>query len=230
MNGGRYAVYFAPAMGSPWWTFAAHWVGRDERSGAALPQPLPPGFAQEEFAQLTAEPRRYGFHATLRPPMRLRSAPPALIDGVEALAARLRPVPLDALVPVYMDGFVALVPAARNPSLAALAAQCVTALEPLRQPLNEAERARRKPGQLDARGLELLDLYGYASVLERFRFHMTLTGPVDTATAGGVVAHLAAPVARLNQEAPPVLDRLCIFHEAEPGAPFLRIHDVVLKP
>ena len=32
----RYAIYLAPAHGSPWWTFGAHWLGRDESNGAAL--------------------------------------------------------------------------------------------------------------------------------------------------------------------------------------------------
>jgi putative phosphonate metabolism protein len=228
VSDGRYAVYFAPAAGSPWWTFAAHWVGRDEASGAALPQPCPEGFDAASFAQLTAEPRRYGFHATLRPPMRLKASAQAFEQEVRALASRLRAVPLGTLVPVYMDGFVALVPSVRNPALGALAAQCVTTLEPLRQPLDETERARRRPEQLDARGRELVDLHGYPGVLERFRFHMTLTGPVDTATAGRLVAHLANPVARLNAQSAPVLDRLCIFHEAQPGAPFLRVGDVEL--
>lgn len=230
MSEGRYAVYYAPSHGSPWWNFAAHWVGRDEVSGQALPQPCPAGFTAPVFAHLTAEPRRYGFHATLRPPMRLNTGAAAFIGQVQALAAQLRAVPLDTLVPVYMDRFVALVPSTRNPALGQLGAQCVTTLEPLRAPLNDAEQARRRLEQLDARGRELVEQYGYAGVMERFRFHLTMTGPVDTATAGRLVAHLAAQVARLNRDAPLVLDRLCVFHEAEPGAPFRRIHDLVLAP
>lgn len=230
MSPGRFAVYYAPAADSPWWRFAAGWVGRNELSGEPLPQPCPPGFTHDTFAQLTAEPRRYGFHATLRPPMRLNTTAAAFFGRVESLAAQLRAVPLGTLVPVYMDGFVALVPSARNPALGTLAAHLVTGLEPLREPLNDAERARRKPDQLDGRGRELVDQYGYPGVMERFRFHMTLTGPVDTATAGRLVAHLAAPMSRLNQEAPPVLDRLCVFHEPEPGAPFRRVRELVLQP
>ncbi len=230
MSGGRYAVYYAPGADSPWHAFATHWLGRDDITGAALAQPAVNGFEPAAFAQLTAEPRRYGFHATLRAPMRLNGSVPEFIAVVDALAARLRAVPLGLLVPVYMDGFMAVVPATRNPAVSALAEQCVQALQPLRQPLTEAERARRRPETLDARGLELLDRYGYPGVLERFRFHMTLSGPVDTATAGRLVAALAAPVSRLNGQAPAVLDRLCVFHEAEPGAPFLRVHEAVLAP
>ena len=48
---------------------AATWLGRDPESGRDLPQPGIDGIA----AQVT-EPRRYGFHATLKPPMLLTHA------------------------------------------------------------------------------------------------------------------------------------------------------------
>ncbi|HVE52299.1 MAG TPA: hypothetical protein VNB23_02820, partial [Ramlibacter sp.] len=69
MNGAaqpaRYAIYYAPAVGSPWWKFGAGWLGRDEQRDAPLPQPPLHGLQPDEFARVTAEPRRYGFHATL---------------------------------------------------------------------------------------------------------------------------------------------------------------------
>jgi len=119
------------------------------------------------------------------------------------------------------------VPAVRNhPALKALATHCVMGLDDLRQPLSPEERLRRQPDQLDARGRELLDRHGYPHVLERFRFHITLTGPCDMATAGGLVSQLAPSLAALNQASPPVLDRLCLFHERAAGANFVRVHDV----
>lgn len=227
---GRTALYFAPALESPWWRFGAQWLGRDEARGMPLAQPLPPGWQAGPFAALTQEPRRYGLHATLKAPFRPSVPPAALRTRLAALAAELHAVPLAPLVPVYMDGFLALVPAGRNPALNALAARCVTELDDLRQPLTASERARRHPERLDARGVELLDRYGYPHVLERFRFHLTLTGPCDATTAGRLVTHLAPQLATLNQAHPPVLDRLCLFHEPAPGADFLRVHEVELRP
>jgi Protein of unknown function (DUF1045) len=64
--------------------------------------------------------------------------------------------------------------------------------------------------------------------MERFSFHMTLSGPVDTVWAGRIVAQVARPVHQVNIEQPPVLDRLCVFVEPEPGAAFLRIADAPL--
>jgi hypothetical protein len=213
MNGGRYAVYFAPPPDSAWAQFAECW------------------FADSDFAKQTVEPRRYGFHATLKAPFRLKEGDSeTLLRAVTALAGRLRRVPMGVLVPVYMDGFVALVPSVLNRALDAVAARCAIELDPLRAPLTPLEYARRQPEKLDARGRELLDQYGYPYVLERFRFHMSLTGPVEGALAGRVVAQLAASLARLNAQAPPVLDRLCVFHEPVAGAAFIRLRDVELRP
>lgn len=226
---GRYAIYFAPARHSPWWAFGAHWLGRDEAGGQPLPPSCPEGMDAAAFQALTAEPRRYGFHATLKAPFRLRDRDgAALLQQLTVMARQLRPVPIGILVPVYMDGFVALVPSARNPALDNLAALCVTELEALRAPLTPEELQRRRPETLDARGRELLERYGYPRVLERFRFHMTLTGPLDAAAAGRLIAQAAPAIARLNGQAPPVADRLCVFHEPAPGADFRRIHDVEL--
>lgn len=228
----RYAIYYAPAPDTVWWRFGAHWLGRDERTGAAVPQALPPQWAAEELERITAEPRRYGFHATLKAPFRLHDGvtEEALLERVKWLARSLQPVALGTLVPVMMDGFVALVPASPNPALNALAETCVTELDDLRAPLSQADMERRRFGQLDTRGRELLERYGYPHVLERFRFHMTLSGPVDTAWAGRIVAQVARPVHQVNIEQPPALDRLCVFVEPEPGAAFLRTADAPLQP
>jgi hypothetical protein len=128
-----------------------------------------------------------------------------------------------------MDGFVALVPTSPNSALQSLAAACVTELDEVRAPLTQADRERRRVDPDDARAAELFERYGYPHVLERFRFHMTLTGPVNMATAGQVVTQITHPIARLNAQEPAVLDRLCLFFESEPGAPFRRVADVELR-
>ncbi len=228
----RYAIYFAPARDTPWWRFGAHWLGRDEGSGAALERAGQPLLAAGEFDRITAQPRRYGFHATLKAPFSLAAgiAEQTLLRRVGELARRTRAQPLSKLVPVLMEGFVALVPANPHPGLSALAQACVTDLDDLRAPLTAAEFARRRPEQLDARGRELLERFGYPLVAERFRFHMTLTGPVGTALAGQVVAQIARRIAQLNADVPPAVDRLCVFVEQSPGGDFRRIADEELQP
>lgn len=227
----RYAIYYAPARDRAWWRFGAHWLGRDEFDGADVSRSAPVQLDAGEFERITGEPRRYGFHATFKAPFRLRDGvtEQVLLERVERLANSMSAVRLATLVPVLMDGFVALVPVNPNPALNALAAACVTDLDDLRAPLTAEEVARRRPEQMDARGRELLERFGYHLVLERFRFHMTLTGKVATALAGQVVAQIARPIANLNIEEPPLVDRLCVFVEPQPGAAFQRIADVELR-
>ncbi len=225
----RYAIYFSPAKHAAWWHLGAHWLGRDEHDHTTLPQPEAPGISPAELKNITAEPRRYGFHATLKAPFHLSADHDEsdLIARLGRLARTLTPVVLSPLQLAALGNFVALVPEAVPEALQALAASCVTELDDLRAPPGEAELARRRTG-LDARETELLALHGYPYVLERFRFHMTLTGPVDTATGERVSGALASDVARLNREAPLSLDRLCLFVEQTRGAPFQRVIDLRL--
>ncbi|MHB1122126.1 MAG: DUF1045 domain-containing protein [Ramlibacter sp.] len=225
----RHAVYFAPGRDSPWRAFGASWLGRDEILDAPCPQ-LASGRSAAEMTALTAEPRRYGFHATLKPPFRLSRSHSSddLLTRLRQFATQQRRIPLGPLEPAWMDGFVALVPAAASPALQSLAAACVTELDDMRAPATPAERERRSIATGDVRGQELMERYGYPHVLERFRFHMTLTGPVSALVAQDVIAQLTPTVVRLNEQAPLVLDRLCLFVQQGPHAAFRRVADVEL--
>lgn len=226
----RYAIYFAPDRHSPWWAFGAHWLGRNEHDNTALPQPKLEEISATELAGITAEPRRYGFHATLKAPFRLSAAHSEsdLVTRLRRLAQTLAPVALGPLRIATLGNFVALVPETGPDGLQALAAACVSELDDLRAPLEEAELARRRAADLDARGAELLALYGYPHVMERFRLHLTLTGPVEGSLAQRVIRAAGPSIAQLNKEAPLSLDRLCLFVERSPGAPFQRVIDVRL--
>lgn len=226
----RYAIYFAPDRHSPWWSFGAHWLGRNEHDNTALPQPQLEEINAAELAGITAEPRRYGFHATLKAPFRLSAAhnEPDLVTRLGRLAQTLSPVALGPLRIATLGNFVALVPETSPAALQALAAACVSRLDDLRAPLEEAELIRRRAANLDAREAELLALYGYPYVMERFRLHLTLTGPVNDPLAQRVSRAASSVIAHLNKEAPLSLDRLCLFVERSPGAPFQRVIDVRL--
>lgn len=221
----RYALYFAPAIESPWWAFGTRWLGRNEFDDTELP------LTEPQWHDITVEPRRYGFHATLKAPFRLseRKTPDDLISRTQALAAQLAPVSLGPLQALNLGRFVALCPVTSPPDLAALAESCVVGLDDLRAPLTQQDLERRQVGQLDARELALLHDYGYPYVLERFRFHFSLTGSVDQTTRQRVMQAVQGPVTHLNATAPLVLDRLCLFMEQTLGSSFRRIADVVLS-
>ena len=228
----RYAIFFAPDRHSAWREFGARWLGRDEHNSTVLPQPLLEEISPAELACITEEPRRYGFHATLKAPIRLVKGyeESALVARMGALARAQKPVPLGPLRVATLGSFVALVPEITSAGVQALAASCVTELDDLRAPLKEAELVRRRVAHLDPREAELLARYGYPYVLERFRLHMTLTGPVEPALAQRVSEAVAPQIDQLNANAPLWLDRLCLFVERTPGAPFHRIIDLRLQP
>jgi putative phosphonate metabolism protein len=227
----RYALYYSPERHSPWWEFGAHWLGRDEYSDAPLTHPHLSCLNADEHRRFTAEPRRYGFHATLLAPFHLACGH-SLIDllgRIEQLAKQLKPAPLGELSARSLGGFVALTPAPPTRAVTALAEHCVKGLDDLRAPLSESDLARRQGPHLDAREQALLQRYGYAHVLDRFQLHMTLSGPLDAVDTTRLLTEVEAPVARLNQSSPLVLDRLCLFIEPQRGAPFLRLADMEVK-
>lgn len=226
----RYAIYCSPAVASPWWEFGSHWLGRDAQHDADLPPPTLAHIDAATLRGITALPRRYGFHATLKAPFAL-SEGHTLADlraRMQALARTLTPLALGPLHATTLGDFVALVPTTPTEALAQLAAACVTDLDDLRQPLSAADLARRNAERLDARGRELLQRYGYPHVLERFRLHFTLTGAVEPSVARRVMLAVEDSVARLNASAPLVLDRLCLFVEPAPGQAFKHIADAEL--
>jgi putative phosphonate metabolism protein len=227
----RYAVYFSPARHSPWWTFGAHWLGRDEFADATLQQPIPGQVELADLSSITAEPRRYGFHATLKAPFHLTGGHTFddLAVRMQALAKTLKPVDLGPFRAILLGNFVALVPVSRPAPLAALAEACVLGLDDLRAPLSEADLARRLAAPLNAREQELLRQYGYPYVLECFRLHFSMSGPLTPDLARCAVQELAQPVESLNANSPLLLDRLCLFVEAAPGQPFKRLIDFPLN-
>lgn len=170
MSESRYAIYALPEPGSALEAFGRAVLGYDNVSGEVVPQE--PG-----LAEVTAGARVYGFHGTLKAPMRLAPGirEDDLLDEAARLAAMHPPVEVGALDVAALGPFLALVPAAPPPALGLLAAECVATFEPLRAPLTEAERAKRKPERLSPRARALLDRWGYPHVFEEFRFHMTLT-------------------------------------------------------
>ena len=170
MSEPRYAIYALPEPGSALERFGRAVLGFDTVTGEAVPQA--PG-----LPEVTAGARVYGFHATLKAPMRLAAGldEAALLARAEGLAAAHPPVEVGALAVAALGRFLALVPVAPPPGLGLLAAECVAAFEPLRAPLTEAERAKRRPERLSPRARALLDTWGYPHVFEEFRFHMTLT-------------------------------------------------------
>ena len=209
----RYAVYYAPREGA--FAYRANeWLGREPGNHRDLPQPILPGIGDPR--EITAEPRRYGFHGTIRAPFRpAKGVSEARVRAaVSDLAARRAPVVCDGLQIEVLHGFVALTPLGCEAALLDLGAAVVEATNSLRAPLTPAEIARRRPDRLSPRQRELLDCWGYPHVMEEFRFHLTLTDrldqpePIRAALEGYFAPVLPRPF---------VIEDLCLFGEDAAG-------------
>ena len=67
----RYAIYFVPDPDTPLWNFGSKVVGYDSANGIDVPFHDDPFFVLNDIMAWTEDPRRYGFHATLKAPFEL---------------------------------------------------------------------------------------------------------------------------------------------------------------
>jgi putative phosphonate metabolism protein len=188
----RYAIYHAAACGGILDRFGAQLLGYDAWTGDDLP--FPAGVVQTvpDWRDLTQDPRKYGFHATLKAPMALADGKTEaeLLAACESFAKTPRPIPVIIPVVNSISGFLAVVPAKPSTELERLAADCVSAFDSCRAPLTPEDRARRNPSRLTSRQCDYLDRWGYPYVMEEFRFHMTLTGRLGSERREPVLAML----------------------------------------
>lgn len=185
----RWAVYFAPLAGSALDILAAAWLGRD-LDGHPVARPKIDGLDPERLTAITIAPARYGFHATLKPPFSLRAgqSTDALRGAARAFADDCRAFTVPRLKLAVVGSFIALVPEARCIKLDALGAACVRAFDDFRAPQTAAELDQRRATGLSPHQEELLVRWGYPYVMDEFRFHMTLTGPLrDDSEASDVL-------------------------------------------
>jgi putative phosphonate metabolism protein len=221
----RIALYYAPEPHDPLHERASAWLGRDAFSGAELSQPAIAGI---DIAEVTAEARGYGFHATLKPPFRVGGDIQAALQAAQDFAARTAPFALPPLQITDLDGFLALREAEPCPPLQALADGAVTALDPHRAPATEAEIARRKPEKLSPRQREYLASWGYPYVFAEWRFHMTLTRrltPAEKAIILPAVTEALGDTPGLTRS----VSDICVFAQAAPGAPFTILERLTLR-
>lgn len=210
----RYAIYYAPAPGSGLDRFGARLLGYDAYGGEDLP--FPDGMLQEvpDWREMTGDPRKYGFHATLKAPLALAPGrtEAELVAACAAFASTPRAIPVISPIVGSISGFIAVIPAEPSPELIRLAADCVSEFDSFRAPLAESDRARRNPSQLTARQREHLDRWGYPYAMDDFRFHMTLTGRLDAARRDPVLAMLRNRFSAIGLKTL-AIDRVAVFRQ-----------------
>jgi putative phosphonate metabolism protein len=221
----RYAIYFVPAAETALYRFGAAALGYDCFTGADIATfdalPVEAGLWHE----LTLEPRRYGFHATLKAPFRLAAGrnETELIAELEKFARAIDAAPAVAPAVHLLERFVAMVPAPANVALDRLAASCVTHFDHFRAPLTETERDRHLAARLTPQQTAHVERWGYPYVFDQFRFHMTLTGALAADRQASVLAYLREAFARAHGERPIPIDRLALLRQDGPDARFVVI-------
>ncbi len=212
----RVAIYYAPTAADPMSAASTSWLGRDPVSNAPVPQPDIP-----DITAITDDARIYGFHATLKPPMRLAKTHTwdDFRKTATAMAASLKPFDLPPLAVMDVHGFLALRETRPSPELQHLSDVCVEQMDLFRQPPSADELARRRRSPLTAEQDAMLVRWGYPYVFETWFFHMTLTRrltPAEKALYQPLAeAHFAEAISR-----PRRVTDICLFVQSAPGAPF----------
>jgi Protein of unknown function (DUF1045). len=162
----RYAIYYTADARQRARPVRRSLLGYDAYGGDDLP--FPDGLPLD-WRDLTQDPRKYGFHATLKAPM-------ALADGkAEARLPRhanCSPIwPGRAGDPTgrRFDQRFHRGDSGRTVGRSRTArAEATKAFDPFRAPLSPEDRARRNPGKLTPRQRDYLDRWGYPYVFENF--------------------------------------------------------------
>lgn len=218
----RYALYIAPPADHPLHKFAAEWLGHDPETGERHAPAAAAGLGAARIAALTEEPRRYGFHGTLKPPFRLAEGcnEARLIGALETFASDRRPLHLPPLKLTLLGRFLALCPSAPCPEMDALAADCLRAFDRFRAPASAAELAKRRAAGLTPRQEAHLSAWGYPYVLEDFRLHFTLTGRIDDAAERIALQQHLGEATRAFAEQEYIVDGICLFVQATADSGF----------
>lgn len=189
----RYAIYVTPQPGD-FADLGAAWLGWDVARGDSATQPD----LEFDLAKLTKRPRKYGLHGTIKPPFHLTQGAHAaeLLAQAKMLCATCPPVTIEALTVTRFGAMLAFRPNGDITALSDLAAKVVTGLDPFRAPPSSEELTKRRAGGLSPAQEAALTAWGYPYVMDEFRFHITLTGPIrsDIAPVQKAAERWFAPV------------------------------------
>jgi putative phosphonate metabolism protein len=225
----RYAIYFTPPPASPLARFGASVLGYDcfERVDVAHPQTKT--LNGKTFARITAEPRKYGFHATLVAPFHLEKATENdLLAALSDFTGSNLPIDIGPLAVDTIGAFVALKPGTNIPKVDKLAAALVEFFDAYRAAPTEKDRVRRMTAHLSPRQRELLGRWGYPFVFDQFRFHMTLTNSLQAAEFASVksaLVELYSAISRNHVE----IDALSLMRQDGPDERFFLVARKSLK-
>ncbi len=218
----RYALYYAPRPEEGLAVAASQWLGRNADTGQSRPLKAVSAFTAERLGEITADPRLYGFHGTLKAPIALAEgfSERDLLEAVGNFAAGRRSIVVPSMMLTCLSGFMALVPSQPSVELQDLADSCVIEFDEFRQPADEAELARRRAAGLSPRQDELLLRWGYPYVLEEWRFHLSLTGRIPDDGERSAITDLLRRQFMGFIDRPLSVRDVCVFRQPAAERPF----------
>jgi hypothetical protein len=205
----RYAIYWTPQPGSGLAAFGEAWFG---------PKRQTYGLEPELVKRAIKAPSRYGLHATLKAPFRLREGASEgdLQQALDAFCSKRRAPSGGALKLAQFQRYLGLVLDGKTAGIDWLADECVTHFDRFRAPFDQSDRDRRAHAILSAAEEAFLQNFGYPFVLSEFQFHLSLAGPLEKEELEAVAEALRPHLQRFMAE-PLKIDGLSLLGERADG-------------
>ena len=179
----RVAIYFLPKKNSSLENFGKNLLGRDinKKKKISLTRRqkyfINRGFTYfDELKDYCEQPAKYGFHATLKAPFRLKRNVKTknFYDVISHIATQHSRFKIKGLKIVYSKKFTFITSRKPNKLLINLESDLVKHLDTFRAELNKTEIKKRIPDSLTFKQNKYLKEWGYPFVFDQFKFHMTL--------------------------------------------------------
>ena len=172
MNFSRYAIYYIPDL--PLFQIGSDWLGWNSITGQETT-------LSADHRRITDRPRKYGFHATVKPPFSLgsNSTQGELQDAFQTFCATVSPATGGTLKISRLGRFLAMTQDVQSNEVTELAASTVSHFDKFRAPLSDNDIQKRRQRRLTPQQDALMLRWGYPYVMQEFKFHMTLTGPLQ---------------------------------------------------
>ena len=225
----RFAIYFAPEIGSNLHTIGSQWLGRDSSSGKSIKQPNIKGISSNYFYKVTKNPRLYGFHATLKAPFRLNKEFPLkdLCSQIQKLSTLSKPFSINLKVR-KLGNFITLMMDPNEQKMQNLASKLVQNLDQFRAPLHQEEIYKRRMSTLTISEDENLLNWGYPYVFDDFRFHITLTEKIQCRSDREFMASAASSHFSKSLDNATPVSSISLFVQESSETDFLQIQQFAL--
>ena len=217
----RYAIYYIPEQ--PLFQLGSDWLGWNSLTGRENP-------LLDDQRGITKRPRKYGFHATIKPPFVL--SPDHTQDDLKtefkSFCQSTSPATGGNLKISRLGRFLAITQDHPASDVTALAAAAVTHFDKFRAPLSADAIAKRRQSKLSPQQDTLMLRWGYPYVMQEFKFHMTLTGPLKNTDIDSI-DHRANAIFHYHLGKPLGINALALLGEDADSGHFHVIEHKALK-